>query len=468
MYDQKIYMLFQSLQSDTVRITDIKDMKENEEGLPEHLRISVTCMPEKKSDIRIEVWLPKDTWNGDFIGVGNGGSAGFIPHSAMTDHLKMGFAVASTDLGTSAGRDCGIENPAVWKDFGHRATHLMTVIAKEAIYAYYRENVHNAYFTGGSTGGQQALSEAQRYPEDYDGILSIAPAFDRVNLHLSFLWDWLNLNAPGVEPITSAHERKIAQAFLDQYACPGERHASDPFFYRPDRIKPDRSFFEGLGFSVPQTDALMKVYDGPPFSESTLTPGSEFVPLGLTHRLEKENFAREYFYILRWVLGRDFDFTKFDFDSDASYVRNKLCRDLDAADSDLSAFKKRGGKLLLIHGTADPLIPMSASIRYFDLVQKKMGDTSDFFRFFLAPGMGHVSGGPGVQDIACGFPATPKDEKHNALFALRAWRETGAAPDKLYPVAFRNGDMSNAFVEDGMSWEREITPYHGGKTEGRQ
>lgn len=135
-------------------------------NLPEHIKVSVICCPEEGSNIKIEVWMPVRGWNGDLVGVGNGGAAGTIVPFMMAEPLRQGFAVVTTDLGTSAGADCGIGNKAVWKDFGHRATHLMTLAAKEIVKGWYGRYPSYSYFSGGSTGGQQALMEAQRYSMD--------------------------------------------------------------------------------------------------------------------------------------------------------------------------------------------------------------------------------------------------------------------------------------------------------------
>ena len=97
---------------------------------PAHIEVALTCRPESGSNIRVLIWLPAENWNGDLLCVGNGGAAGMLLPFVMVSPLRLGFAVANTDLGTSAGPDCGIGNPAVWKDFGHRATHLMAVAAK--------------------------------------------------------------------------------------------------------------------------------------------------------------------------------------------------------------------------------------------------------------------------------------------------------------------------------------------------
>lgn len=115
---------------------------------------------------------------------------------------------------------------------------------------------------------------------------------------------------------------------------------------------------------------------------------------------------------------------------------------------------------MVIHGTADPIIPYTSSIRYYKQVKEKMGDVDSFFRLFLAPGMGHTSGGPGVQDILFGFPATPKDCRHLGILALKQWVEDGIAPDCLYPVAFKDNNPMNAFLDSPFGYERVIYPFN--------
>ncbi|MBQ3558080.1 MAG: tannase/feruloyl esterase family alpha/beta hydrolase [Agathobacter sp.] len=435
-------------------------------AMPEYVKVNVTCTPEEGSNIRIEVWLPTEKWNGDFMGTGNGGAAGRLATISMFGPLRLGFAVANTDLGTSQGADCGIGNKAVWKDFGYRATHLMTVVAKELIEKYYGKPANHSYFTGGSTGGQQALMEAQRYPEDYDGILACAPAYDRTNLHMGFVWDWLAVNK-GVGGLFSADDAQcIVNAILTKYGEDGERHSDDAFMYRPDKIQMAKEIFENLNFTQTQINALMKIYQGAvdPVTgeriyEPTMIPGSEACDLGLIHRCEHPGFEKAYFYIFRWLFGADFDFTKFDFHKHGEEIHRELDAYLNATDTDLTAFRDKGGKLLMIHGTADPIIPVTSSIRYYEQVSDKMGEIDDFFRFYLSPGMAHISGGPGVQDIVFGFPATPKDSKHLGILALKEWVETGVAPEKLYPIAFKTENPLHTFLEGTVLFEREIEPY---------
>ena len=190
---------------------------------PAHIQVELTCRPEPGSNIRVLVWLPAENWNGDLLCVGNGGAAGMLLPFMMVSPLRLGFAVANTDLGTSAGPDCGIGNPTVWKDFGHRATHLMAVAAKAVVESCFGRQPAHAYFTGSSTGGQQALSAAQRYPEDYDGILAIAPAFDRVNLHLAFLHDWLAVNKGQAGLFSQEDAETLTRMFLTECGEQGGR-----------------------------------------------------------------------------------------------------------------------------------------------------------------------------------------------------------------------------------------------------
>lgn len=438
--------------------------------VPEHIKVSVVCKPEEGSNIRIEVWLPTERWNGDFVGTGNGGAAGTLAPFVMIGPLKLGFAVANTDMGTSAGPDCGIGNKAVWKDFGYRATHLMTVASKAIIESYYGVPPKHSYFNGISTGGQQALREAQKYPEDYDGILAGAPAYDRVNLHLGFLWDWLAVNGGKGGLFTAEDADNVVKTILAKCGDVGGRKPGDNFMYYPHKIVMKPELFAGTNLTAEQICGLMKIYrglvdpaTGERIYEPTMMPGSEACDLGLVHRCEHPGFEQGYFYIFRWVLGEDFDFTKFDFHKDAQKLHEELDTYLNATSTDLSSFRDRGGKLLLIHGTADPIIPYTSSIRYFEQVRKEMGEVDSFFRLFLAPGMAHTIGGPGVQDIVFGLPATPKDSKHLGILALKEWVETGIAPDALYPVAFRNNDTANGFIADRIGYEREILPYFPGE-----
>lgn len=168
------------------------------ERLPRFCRVTVLATPSPDSRIHIEVWLPVAGWNGRLLSEGNGGFGGVIESGQLGRDLRLGFAAASTDMGTSpatpTGADALIGHPERWKDWGYRATHIMTLMAKRVIRAYYRTSPRFSYFKGCSTGGQQALSEVQRFPEDYNGVLGGAPANNRTRLHIAILWNYIALD----------------------------------------------------------------------------------------------------------------------------------------------------------------------------------------------------------------------------------------------------------------------------------
>src|SRR6185503_2940139 len=153
--------------------------------VPSFCRVQLTIAPQ----IRVEVWMPAAGWNGKFQGVGGGGFAGMIVYGALANALRSGYATASTDTGHQGNTaEFALGHPELVVDFGYRAIHEMTVKGKQITEAFYGMAPRESYFVGCSTGGRQALSEAQRYPDDYDGIVAGAPAIDWTRLNLSGIW----------------------------------------------------------------------------------------------------------------------------------------------------------------------------------------------------------------------------------------------------------------------------------------
>ena len=146
-----------------------------------------------KPAIRFEVWLPTTTWNGKFQGVGNGGTAGVISYSALAAGIRRGYATASTDTGhvsrDSADSEWALKRPDLVADFGHRGLHVMTENGKKVTSSFYDAPPKLSYYVGCSKGGQQGLMEAQRYPNDYDGLVAGAPANNATRSYLGgHLW----------------------------------------------------------------------------------------------------------------------------------------------------------------------------------------------------------------------------------------------------------------------------------------
>ena len=466
-------------------------------GLPPFCRVTATLVPTSDSQIKIEVWLPENNWNGRFLGTGGGGFQGDITYSELAQGIVAGFASANSDLGTgSSGCNplfCGSDgnkgnvlaidfgdpatpstglfgHPERIKDFGYRAIHLMTVRGKEIAGAFYSQAAQKSYFAGCSTGGQNALMEAQRFPHDYDGILAGAAAFNRTHLHMAGLASWQNTHASPGRFIIPGQMTLINKAVLA--ACVGQDGGAgtDQFLTDPRDCRFDPKVLQCSGGNVPpacltadQVTTMQNYYRGTidPVNGDVINPGSErgnetdtITALGLEFA---ENLPEAPFDgLFYWVYGAAFgiptspvNFTNFDFHHDVDTVDDQLAKALNATSTDLSEFRGHGGKLLMYHGWADPLIPSQSSINYFNALVKGDGDnpmparfddddpslkrTQSYARLFMVPGMFHCSGGPGPNVF-------------DALTPLVTWVEKGTAPQTITATKFVN-DTPSAGVE---------------------
>lgn len=400
--------------------------------------VKLVLNPAKGSNIQVEVWLPEaEKWNARFLGLGNGGAAGKINPAGLASQSAAGYAVATTDMGTAPNPDSGIDNPEVCKDFGYRATHLMTVVAKQIVRAYYGRAPEFSYFSGGSTGGQQALQEAQRYPEDYDGIAAAVAAHCRTPLHAYFLWNEQILRKC---PFTKEQDANIIAA-ANEFMASREIPAAAGKFVSDPRCT--QQYIEAVITLARKKDAsltdehaaaLRKLFDGP---RHAVTGERIFNGIPLGSSIEA---AHGHLYLFHWVFGKDKPLEDINFGADIDTYTAKLAPYLNAENPDLSAFAKRGGKLIMTLGTADSVVPYHASIDYYERVIEHSGGldaAQSFFRFYVVPGLAH-GGGPGI------------NQPPNLLDTVRAWRETGKAPSAL----------TGRHAETGKpSWEMPLYPY---------
>jgi feruloyl esterase len=432
------------------------------EDYSDHLRVAVLSQPTSESNIRIEVWLPKGNWNGRFLGTGNGGGGGSINRDILSAGIKRGFAVANTDLGTSPDAGSVIAFPERWADFGYRATHEMTVIAKQVIEKYYHRAPEYAYFIGCSTGGQQGLMEAQRFPDDYDGIIAGAPANNRTHLHISFLWNYIETNKePGLHFQQEQLDR-ITSSVSKNNAGKDGGSPNDNFLTDPRLAVQDCGCLDTV-LTKRQIEAWKKIVAGPvnPVTNEpiyTAFPvGSENEGGGLGYQQDLQQ-ARSLFYPFNWVWGADYDFLSFDFNKDVEKMDSILAPILNATNPDLSLFKEREGKLLMYTGTSDPLVPFQDAANYYEQViaaQGSLEETQLFFRYFLIPGMAHCGGGPGLNEFGQNLALhSPLDEEHDILTALMHWVEKGKAPAKLIATSYKEGNP-----EKGIRLSRPVFPF---------
>lgn len=376
------------------------------------------------SSISVEIVFP-DRWNGRFVGLGNGGAGGHCATREAEAWARQGYVAATTDMGTAPDPSlAGWNHPEVLADFGYRATHVMTQEAKSRVRSVLGRDPVSSYFVGASTGGQQALAEAQRFPEDYDGILCGVPAHARTALHSYFLWNYQATHrADGTKLFTKEQElsyRKTVLTFLarrDPLPSAAERgFVSDPRWTPGERGEALRlACAADASLSPEHVDALRRLQDGPVHVRTGqplfggLPPGAEF------------QSASGNLWAFRWAFGPEFRPLRIDFADDIDRYFDLLRAPLDATDANLDAFSARGGKLLLYCGSLDGCCPAHAALDYYERVAARLGSdakTQEFFRLYLLPGRKHM-GGPGIQTLPDAFPA------------LRRWVEKGAAPDVL-------------------------------------
>lgn len=411
--------------------------------LPEFCRIAATLTPSRDSQIQIEVWMPSAGWNRDLQSVGNGAWAGSISYPAMATALSQSYATAGTDTGHSGNSATfALGHPERVMDFAFRATHEMTVAAKAIIMAYYGQGPELSFWNGCSTGGRQALTEAERYPSDYDGIVAGAPAIHASYLQGAQVWITQVTNRDPAGYIPPAKYRVLHDAVLA--ACDALDGVADSVLEDPTRCRFDPGALQcGNGDSpscltAAQVAVARQIYAGMPskYSDKPLVPGLEYgSELGWATLSSPQPMAlaEETYKYLVFADGT-WDYRTFDPDRDVARARQAIGGLLDAIDPDLQPFFEHktasghGGKLLLYHGWADPGIMPRNSIQYYASVAEKVGEekAADSIRLFLVPGMGHCRGGDGPDSF-------------DALSVLKTWVQTGNAPEQMTAAKVRGG-----------------------------
>jgi len=413
---------------------------------PEHCRVSLMVAPE----INIEVNLPT-AWNGRLYMFGNGGWAGesFNAPGRVANRargLNAGFVTAATDTGHSAASEPGASfavNRQKLLDFGFRSLHVTAEAAKLMARTYYGAAPSKSYYDGCSQGGRQGLILAQRFPNDFDGIIAGAPALNNTGTQLTRAYWMQGLAA---NPFPAAKLALLANRVYEQ--CDAKDGLKDGLIDDPRRcdFKPARDLprcAEGTDqadcFTAAQVAAVERIhtdvisqgkryFPGWPVGAEIAGPNGQSGWIGQQINGPNgpgawtsfgQNFLR---FLAPGAKSADGDanqlFSSFDIDKDPARME-ELEQILDATDPDLSAFRRRGGKLLMYFGWADPQLNPLMGVEYYEQVAEKMGpSTGDFARLFMVPGMFHCGGGvgTGVFDTA-----TP----------LVKWVESNTSPDRI-------------------------------------
>ena len=405
--------------------------------LDEHCDVRGVIWPEAKFAIK----LPTD-WNDRFQMVGNGGTAGTISMGAVDSAIRKGFAAASTDTGHDAEKEplatfayVNAGNPngkRKLQDFAYLSVHETAVLAKQMIKAFYGKAPRYSYWVGCSTGGRQGMQEAQRYPEDFDGLVIGAPGLYLTGNVTRRMWvGQSQLGESALPP-----EKLPLLAKLVYEKCDGVDGLKDGVIDDPRRcdFDPARDLPKCSGadsaecFTAAQISGLRKIYNGPKNSKGVqLFPGE---PVG-SESVWADNLiapiktvlprseSQMKFAILDPPPGPTWSYTMFNFDTDPSRTL-KAAAELNPRNPDLAPLKKRGGKIVQYSGWADQQVNPFPGIQYYETVSKRMGAeaTRDFYRLFMVPGMFHCSGGPGCGSV-------------DWLKAVMDWVEKGIAPDRL-------------------------------------
>jgi len=439
---------------------------------PAHCRVTGMISPE----VAFEVSLPAK-WNGRFYMIGNGGHAGEALDDAgrvaqRNDALRLGFAFAQTNTGHDARKEPGgtfvMSNPQKAIDYAWRAVHVTATTAKDITKNYYGKSVSKAYWNSCSNGGRQGLIEAQRFPEDFDGIVANAPWVDQTGFTIGSLW---NQKALSQAPVTAAKLALVADKVMAK--CDAIDGLKDGLIDDPRKcnFNPARDVpacaagTDSADCLTPaQAETVAKIYSGPmsngkPFFPGYM-PGSEAVSAGgfgagagsapvsgwmnVIVSAQPDGKPADFNLgenTMRYLVFNppkpDYDYKTFDFDRDTHLLDNwsKLA---DAKDPDLSKFHKRGGKLLMTYGWADPILEPMAGVNYYERAVATNGPaTSDFFRLFMVPGMSHCGGGIGP-------------DRHDPVTAMVNWVEKDKAPASM---------VASRVVDNKVVRSRPLCPY---------
>ena len=396
--------------------------------IPAHCRVQVVLKPSTDSLINMEIWLPPaGQWNGKFMGVGNGGFAGSIQGltNEMPQALRRGYATAGTDTGhQDEGGAWAIGHPEKMIDFGYRSTHEMTLKGKQIVKSFYDRGAQYSYFKGCSTGGRMAVMEAQRYPDDYDGIIAGSLASRHIHMWTAGIERSIDLSRHPEKAITAEQAALVNNLVMNKCDTLKEGFLNNPRSCSVDfsALKCQAGSTESSCLTEPQMKTVETYYGGVKNSKGELIFSGQALGNPIAAQRPTDQAPGGVFDLVRIAYNDpNIDWRNFNLDRDMKFLDEKIGY-VDAVNPDLGKFKSSGGKLLLTHGWSDTGITPETTVWYYDSVRSKMGpDQSDWLRLFMAPGMGHCGGGPGVNTF-------------DSIGTLENWVEKGVAPDTMMGI----------------------------------
>ncbi|KAI0517856.1 tannase and feruloyl esterase [Xylaria bambusicola] len=432
--------------------------------------------------INVNVLLPTESWNGRFAAIGGGVFAtggGEVAEHLMMPIMATGFATATTDGGHSSDvlgpegsepswalTSPGNVNWPLLVDFASVALHDTAIIGKAVQEAFYDTAPAYSYFFGGSTGGRQGHMLAQRYPQDYDGIVALFPAVNWVKFFFSSFWPTFVMDQMRTYPQPCEFDA-ITAAVMS--ACDKLDGLEDGIISRLDLCDFDPRDVVGKKIKCNDVEAVVssaaaeviqKTWDGPRsstgefqwygFSKGTDLTQPLTGPIQVKCDKEDSCKAEANPVWARYWVKKDPSFnmraiTHQEWDDLVHASINEYDSIIGTSDPDLSAFKRRGGKMVNWHGTLDAAIPFNGSTDYYDRVLEGDPDAADYYRFFVAPGSGHC--------FNCG-PSSPPTMQY-----IVDWVEKGIAPDTLRASGLNGLGVQ---VERNLCMYPKVQHYAGG------
>jgi feruloyl esterase len=391
-----------------------------------------------EKEIAFELWLPTNSnWKGRFLGAGNGGDAGFINYDDLARGVQRGFATASTDTGhVRTEARWALHHPERVDNFGHRAHHLLAERAKSLINVYYQKRPTHSYFIGCSGGGAQGMIAAQRYPKDYDGIISGAAGNGMLALSTRILKTALYQEAHPEFALTLAQWSGVHAATVN--ACDLNDGVKDGIVGNPVACQFDPGVLACDAtksrdcLSAEQIRTVREAYS-PLRDEAGLQLDPGFPP-GAQYRPIPRQIGTAGLMFGDWTYQDEtWNPRTFNLVRDVTAAREKFPFLVFSA-PELSEFQKSGGKLLAYHGWLDEIVPPGLSVGVYEHAKAQFHKrTGDFYRLFLVPGMQHCSRGDAPNEFGQAFVGDPPivDAEHDMLSALMKWVEKGKAPDRI-------------------------------------
>jgi feruloyl esterase len=453
----------------------------------EHCEVKGLATPTRDSVINFTLWLPPaDRWNGKYLQKGSGGWGGEAYSYALITPLNRGYAAAVTDDGHSGDGTARfmVGHPEKLIDFGHRAIHQTSRQSRAILNAFYGRAQSQAYFVGCSDGGREALMQAQRYPEDFNGIVAGAPVNNLTHQFAGFVWDEKAMLAGGTSLLPVSKLTLLQAAAIK--ACDANDGVRDGIIDNPHDCAFDPNALlctEGDGSNCltrPQLDAVKKIYSGPtdPVTRKAINPGFEpgmeahpstwqqWVLLPGQANFGNSNFADAVYE------GRPWDWRTSNLHDDVLLADAKEAPYVNATNPDLRTFRAHGGKLIVYHGWGDAAVAPRNSIDYYHQVRDFLAmypdvrtapaaaTLDDFYRLFMVPGMSHCWDGVGPDSFGneeVPAPGLLQDADHDVVMALDRWVVDGAGPERIVATKLPEKDSAGNILQEIMT--RPLCPY---------